>query len=162
MKCSQIRMVTDQSVLITSEAASEWKAQLKSLRSRLHQQLCSIFLPKFCFAESHPCLPSSGTTTEGTRAGRQELCPSQWLLATCGFAATTWNTKKRSSSLPTAGNGTNLWIRSRVAGVNLFALWIRTLRPTLEWRKTNQRSRRLMTRSRAGGTVWGLSPGRSV
>lgn len=57
MKCTQIGMVTDQSVLITSEAASEWEVQLKSLRGCLCQQLCSIFLPKFCFAEFHPCLP---------------------------------------------------------------------------------------------------------
>lgn len=56
LECSQVGMVEEHSVLVTSEAASECKVQLKSPRS-LHQQLCSIFLLKFCFAESHPCLP---------------------------------------------------------------------------------------------------------
>lgn len=80
-------------VLIAFGAASEWRVQLKSLRSRLHQRLCSLFLPKFCSAKSHP---SSGATTEGTRAGRKELCPPQWLLATCSSAGTPQNTKKRN------------------------------------------------------------------
>lgn len=158
MKCSEVGMAEDHSVLITPEAAPGCKVQLKSPRSCLHQQLCSIFCQNSALQSPIPACPSSGTTTEGTRAAREELCPSQWLLGTCRFAATTWNTKKRNFSLPTAGNGTNLWISSRVAGVNLLALWIRTLRPTLEWRKANQRSRELMTSSRADGTVWGPSP----
>lgn len=43
--------------------------------------------------------------------------------------------------LPTAGNGTNLWTRRRVAGVNLLAFWTRTLRPTFKRKKEKENSK---------------------
>lgn len=78
--------------------------------------------------------------------------------------------KKREHFLPTAGNGTNLWIKRRVAGVNLFALCTRTLRPTLEQKKNHReratfsqqerdRSHSLQTtQAPFAVTHWGLSP----
>lgn len=129
-------MVEDQPVLITFGAAPEWKVQLKKPPPAILQHF-SAKIPLF----KVPFLPAPAQRPPVR--GRKELCPPQWLLATCRSAATPWeHTKKKLNfSLPTAGKGTNLWIRRRVAGVNLFALWIRTLRPTLEWRKTNQRRR---------------------
>lgn len=139
--------------MLTTLAASEWTEQLKIL----HQQLCSIFLnfsEFFCqnSALQSPIPTSSGTSSERTRAEGRSCVHPCVLLATCSFAATPWKRKKRNFSLPTAGNGTNLWIRSRVAGVNLLALWIRTLRPTLE-RDKQSRAAGLKARAQLGVRV---------
>lgn len=82
-------------------------------------------------AQQHPGHPKKGT------AERQE--PRTRFGALCWRKGEV-NTEKRQRFLPTAGNGTNLWIKRRVAGVNLFALCTRTLRPTFEEKKNRERA----------------------
>ena len=38
--------------------------------------------------------------------------------------------RSKHCDLPTAGNGTNFWTRIFIAGLRLFALLIKTLRPS--------------------------------
>lgn len=83
----------------------------------------------FPVAQQHPGHPKKGT------AERQE--PRTRFGALCWRKGEV-NTEKRQRFLPTAGNGTNLWIKRRVAGVNLFALCTRTLRPTFEEKKKHR------------------------